>query len=75
MLVSILVSLVISAISFLLAPKPKVATPTAGTLDIPETKDGTPIPVIFGEVWIKDPHIAYYGSANAQAIVRSGGKK
>lgn len=74
-LTAILVSLVISAISFLLAPKPKTQTPTAGALDIPDTKDGSPIPVIFGEVWIKDPHVAFYGSANAEPIVRDGGKK
>jgi len=72
---AIIVSLVISAISYMLAPKPKVQTPTAGSLDIPETKIGSPIPVIFGEVWIKDPHVAFYGGANAEPIVKSGGKK
>lgn len=74
-LVAVLISIAINAVAYLLTPKPKSESPTAGSLDIPVTKDGTPIPVIFGEVWIKDPHIAYWGNANSRAIVKSGGKK
>lgn len=74
-LVAVLVSIAINAVAYLLTPKPKSQAPTAGALDIPATKDGTPIPVIFGEVWIKDPHIAYYGNANTRPITKSGGKK
>lgn len=72
---AILISIAINAIAYLLTPKPKTSTPSAGQLDIPETKDGTPVPVVFGEVWIKDPHIAYYGNPNTRPIVKSGGKK
>ena len=74
-LVAVLISIAINAVAYLLTPQPKPESPTAGSLDIPATKDGTPIPVIFGEVWIKDPHIAYWGNANTRAIVKSGGKK
>lgn len=75
MLEAIIVSLVINAIAYVLTPKPKQSTPTAGNLDIPDAKVGSPVPVIFGEVWIKDPLISYYGNQNTRAITKSGGKK
>jgi len=74
MWMQILVSLVISAIAYAIAPKPKIPTPTAGTLDIPSPKLGEPICVIFGEVWIDDAAISYYGNASTKAIKSSGGK-
>lgn len=75
MWVAILVSIAINAIAYILTPRPKPSTPTAGNLDIPDAKVGSPVPVIFGEVWIKDPLISYYGNQNTRAITKSGGKK
>ena len=70
----IMVSIAISAIAYLISPKPKVQTPTAGNLDIPAPKLGEPITVVFGEVWIDDCNISYYGNAQTKAIKASGGK-
>lgn len=74
MWMQIAISIAISALSYLIAPKPKVQTPTAGALDIPKPKLGEPITVVFGEVWIEDCNISYYGNAHTKAIKASGGK-
>ncbi len=75
MWVAILVSLAISVVSYLLTPRPKPQAQQPGQIDIPETKDGEPIPIVFGQAWIEDPHIAYWGNQSTTAIRKSGGKK
>lgn len=70
----IIISMVISALAYAIAPKPKIETPIAGTLDIPAPKLGEPIPVIFGEVWMDNAAISYYGNSSTQAIKADGGK-
>ena len=74
MFMQIIISIAISALAYLLTPKPKVQTPTAGKLDIPKPKLGEPITVIFGEVWVDDCNISYYGNAQTKAIKASSGK-
>lgn len=70
----IMISIAISAVAYLISPKPKVQTPIAGKLDIPAPKLGEPITVIFGEEWVDDCNISYYGNAQTKAIKASGGK-
>jgi len=73
--------LVISyTITALTAKKPQVqnAVPALiGDLNFPQHDEGTPQPVIFGDVWIDDEMILYYGNLSSQAIRTSsgGGKK
>jgi hypothetical protein len=71
-----LIILVVAAIlSYALTPKPQ--TPAAATLDdvnIPNTEIGVPVGVIFGEVWIDDSHILWYGGLSNSPIYASGGK-
>ncbi len=74
MWVSIVVSLVISALAYVLTPKPKVQGPTAGRLDVPAPQLGAPIKVIFGEVWVEDAAISYYGNQATSPIKSKGGK-
>ena len=74
MFMQIMISIAISAIAYIISPKPKVQTPTAGTLDIPKPKLGEPISVIFGEEWVEDCNISYYGNAQTKAIKARGGK-
>jgi hypothetical protein len=74
MFMSIVVSIVISAIAYALTPKPKIETPTPGQLDLPEPKLGQPIPVVFGEVWLGGASITYYGNPATEAIRSRGGK-
>lgn len=73
---AIAVSLVLSAISFVLAPKPPgPKNAIAGKLDIPAPPLGKPIPVVFGKVWIKDAGVIYYGNETTGKIKSDGGKK
>lgn len=74
MWVQILVSIAISALAYVLTPKPKVPGPTAGRLDIPSTQLGAPIKVVFGEVWVEDAAISYYGNQATTPIKAEGGK-
>jgi hypothetical protein len=67
-------------ITALTAKKPTVTTPTPATLNdfnFPQHEEGTPQPVIFGDCWIEDEMILYYGNLSSQAIRQStgGGKK
>lgn len=74
MWVQLAIGIVLAVISYALTPKPKIQSPTAGALDIPSPKLGEPVPVIFGEVWIEDASISYYGNSYTQAIKAEGGK-
>jgi hypothetical protein len=71
-----LIILVVAAIlSYALTPKPQA--PVAATLDdvsIPTTEIGVPVGVVFGEVWIDDSHILWYGDLSNSPIYASGGK-
>jgi hypothetical protein len=50
---------------------------TFSDFTFPQHEEGTPQPVIFGDVWIEDEMILYYGRLSSQAIrtQSSGGKK
>lgn len=66
-LLSIVVSIAISAIAYALAPKPKVPKPGAAQdMEVPTAEAGRPIPVIFGEGTIKSPNVLYYTEVNTQ---------
>jgi hypothetical protein len=67
-------------IQALTAKKPQNTTPapaTLGEFNFPQHEEGTPQTVIFGDVWIEDEMILYYGNLSNQAIRTSsgGGKK
>ena len=61
-IVQILVSIALSFLAYLLAPKPKQAKPAAATeMENPTADAGRPIPVVFGTVTIKGPNFLWYG--------------
>jgi hypothetical protein len=66
-------------ITALTAKKPQVqnAVPAVfSDFKFPQHEEGTPQPVIFGDVWIEDEMILYYGNLSNQAIrAKSGGGK
>jgi hypothetical protein len=71
----IAINLAISALVYVLSPKPPKPDPLQpGALDVPQPKLGSPIPVIFGEDWVEDAHISYYGNSSSQPIKKKGGK-
>lgn len=75
MFAAIVVSIALNALAILLSPKPKTPKVAPSKFDVPQPKIGEPVPVIFGEVLVKDAHIGYYGNERSYAIRRKGGKK
>lgn len=67
-------------ITALTAKKPVDNTPKPATLSefqFPQHEEGTPQTVIFGDVWIEDEMILYYGNLSNVAVrtSSSGSKK
>ena len=64
------------AITALLTPKAETPKPAAlGEFDFPQVDEGVPQSVVFGDVWIKDWHILWFGNLRSSAIRSKGGKK
>lgn len=69
-LASIIISVILSAISYALQPTPK--TPKGrppfglGEFDFPTAQEGRPIPVIFGKRFIEGPNVTW--SANLRVV-------
>jgi hypothetical protein len=73
------ISLVIMVVSYILsaALRPRPKDPPAATLQdvsVPTVDQGTPVPVVFGEVWIENWMVLWYGDLRVTPI-KSGGKK
>lgn len=52
--------------------------PTASTLkdfSVPRSDEGARIIDFAGTIWISDPHVAWYGDFDSNAIRQKGGKK
>ena len=65
-----------SLITVLLTPKPETPKPSAlEDFDFPQIDEGTPQSVVFGDVWISDWHVLWYGNLRTSAVKASGGKK
>jgi hypothetical protein len=54
-------------------PKPPNAA-TMSDVNVPTVKAGTPVPVVFGDVWIENWMVLWYGDLSNQPIYSSGGK-
>lgn len=72
-LVAMVASLLLTS---LITPKQKAPKPsTLEDFTFPQVDEGTPQIVIFGDVWIEDWIVLYYGELETQAIKGGGGKK
>lgn len=72
-LVFLVASLVIQT---LIAPKPPEQKPAAlEEFDFPQADEGTPQPVVFGDVWTAGWTVIWYGNFRSKKIKSSGGKK
>lgn len=56
-----------------LTSKPK--GPEVQQADLPVAEDGAPVPVIFGDVWIEDSNILWFGDQDQTPIKRKANKK
>jgi hypothetical protein len=62
------------AIQALTAQRPKTEKPKAITdFEFPQTAEGTPQAVIFGDCWSPDHQILWYGNYNVEPIRTGGG--
>lgn len=64
------------AIQALMAPKSVQPKPAAlEDFDFPQVDEGTPQSIVFGDVWISDWHVLWYGNMRTTAVKSDGGKK
>lgn len=61
-LIYFLISLAISAVAYMIAPKPSVPDPAVQELNLPSADSGKPKNVVFGEVLVKSPNYLWFGS-------------
>lgn len=57
---------------------PAMENPKPATLedfDFPQVEEGTPQSVIFGDVWISDWMVLWFGNMRTSAVKSEGGKK
>lgn len=57
---------------------PKPEKPKAASLEefnFPQIDEGTPQSVVFGDVWISDWNVLWYGNMRTSEIKSKGGKK
>ena len=73
----IAVLIVTAILSYALRPKPQVTPPdTLSDVSVPTIEIGKPVGVAFGEVWVDDSNILWYGDLSSQPIyATSGGGK
>lgn len=75
MWVQLVIMIVAYILSQALRPKPQTPAPAnLSDLRIPTIQQGTPVAVAFGDVWIDQPFVLWYGDLRSQAITE-GGKK
>jgi hypothetical protein len=73
----IVLALLLSAVSYVLAPRQRQETPVAAGLDafdIPTAEEGRPIPVVFGTILVTGPNVVWAGDLKVEPLVKSGGK-
>jgi hypothetical protein len=70
-----LVFMIVAAIlAYALTPKPKTPAPdTLSDVSVPTIEIGKPVGVAFGEVWIDDSNILWYGDLSSWPIYPTGG--
>ncbi len=77
-MVQFFVWLVLTVVSYFLAPRPKSTAPNAATLDdfqVPTAEDGRAISWLFGSRDITAPDTEWYGDLNVTAVTKDTGGK
>lgn len=75
--VQLLLVIVLTAIAYIIAPKPKLPKPPAATdLEGPTAEAGRPVPVVFGRMRVTGLNLLWYGNISKREYeVDGGGKK
>jgi hypothetical protein len=71
----LIVWVITTALSSLLAPRPKATTPKPGDVEAPIAATDSSIPVLFGTRIIKQPNCVWFGDVRTTPIKSSGGGK
>jgi hypothetical protein len=74
LLVALIMLVVSYVIQSFLVKRPKVKPAALEDWDFAQSDDGTPEPVIFGDVWVS-PMVLWYGNYRTIKIKAEGGKK
>lgn len=73
MWVALLVMVVASLLTYALTPHAKPPAPdTLSDVNIPTIDSGTPVMVVFGDVWIDNWMVLWYGDLSSTAIKGKG---
>lgn len=60
-LIQLAISVTLSVLAYIIAPKPKQEKPEAQDLQEPKAEAGKPIPVVFGTKTVSGLNILWYG--------------
>lgn len=60
-LIQLAVAVILMAISYAIAPKPKSPKPQIQDLQLPTADVNRPVPVVFGTINIKGPNVLWHG--------------
>jgi hypothetical protein len=72
-IVALIISVILTVLSYVLRPKPKKPEPNTN-IEVPEIRQGKPIPVVFGTRFLNNPNVVWYGDVwiisenNAQQV-------
>ena len=73
---NLIIGLVLALVTYLMRPKPEPPKPTAlKDVNVPVTKEGTEIGVVYGTVWIDSPQIVWYGDYKTTPVKTKQPKK
>lgn len=77
-LILLAIAIVVLALSYvitsMLVKKPKTKPASLEDFDSPQTEEGTPEYVLFGDHWSEGPMILWYGNYRTKKIYAEGGK-
>jgi hypothetical protein len=75
MWIQLIVLIIAAVLTYALTPKPKQPNPDSlSDVSIPTIEVGKPTSVAFGEVWIDDSNVLWYGDLATQPIYADTGK-
>lgn len=73
-MIQLIIAIILIIVSYLITPRPRHSDPTAAQLsdkDFPVSQEQTPIPVVFGEVILKQPNVVWWGDVKTREIRKS----
>ncbi len=79
-LVQLVVAFIMLAVSYAITAsmtrrQPAKKPAALEEFDFPQMEEGTAQPVVFGDVWVKDFMVLWYGDFRVTPIRKKGGKK